>query len=92
MTQMLRRGALMMVVSFPLLAGCASDGCERLVYEENVPQERPSLVIPEGVQAPPESGDFRIPAGETAAPSGRCMAVPPLILPEEVIAPATEEA
>lgn len=92
MTQMLRRGALMMAVSLPLLAGCASDGCEQLVYEDNVPKQRAPLVIPEGVKAPPESGDFRVPAGDSAAPTGRCMARPPLILPEEVVAPPADEA
>lgn len=92
MTQMLRRGALTLVVSLPLLAGCATDGCEYLAYEDGVPTESRALTIPQGVQAPPESGTFSIPSGETATPSGRCMAEPPLILPPDVLVEPEEEA
>ncbi|HEX6928076.1 MAG TPA: hypothetical protein VF267_02425 [Gammaproteobacteria bacterium] len=83
MMEFLRRGAFALVVTLPLLAGCASDGCDYLVYEET-PEAAPPLVLPEGVPAAADSGAFRVPPGN-AAISDRCIARPPMTLPPEVL-------
>ena len=88
MKDMLRHGAFVLVAAGPLLAGCAGDGCEYLVYEEQ-PTSAPPLVLPEGVPAPAESGQFRVPPGAAVTPSDRCVARPPMTLPPEVL--ETEE-
>lgn len=72
------------VVTLPLLGGCASDVCNRLVFED-VPALSPPLVIPEGVPAIAEGGQYRVPAADAAVPPETCKARPPMTLPPEVL-------
>lgn len=83
MKQVLRRNAWVAAALLPLLGGCAGSGCEYLVYEER-PEAAPPLVIPEGVPAPPETGEFRLPTVTAEAPEG-CLATPPMTLPPEAL-------
>lgn len=84
MTGFFRRAGMASVLLLPMLAGCASSGCEFLAYE-TLPQQPPPLVMPEGVPAPPQTGEFRVPDLAGAQASGKCVAEPPMTLPEEML-------
>lgn len=92
MTRFLRRAAVAALVILPMLAGCAGSGCEFLAYEGPLPEETPPLVMPAGVPAPAERGEFQVQEVATAPPSGKCVAEPPMTLPPEKLeAPAEDE-
>lgn len=86
MKQTVRRNVLATVLILPLLGGCAGDACERLALE-NVHEPARPLVLPEGVPAPVEGGEFRIPDAGVATPAtaGGCLAEPPMTLPPEML-------
>lgn len=93
MKQTVRRNVLVTVLVLPLLGGCAGDACERLILEGVQEPARP-LVLPEGVQAPAEGGEYRIPdARAAAAPAtaGGCLAQPPMTLPPEMLKEPEDE-
>lgn len=79
-----RHGILAVVLALPLLGGCASDVCSRLVFEETPALSEP-LIIPEGVPAVAEGGQYRVPDVAAAAPVEGCQARPPMTLPPEVL-------
>ncbi|HEX7046542.1 MAG TPA: hypothetical protein VF275_03085 [Gammaproteobacteria bacterium] len=79
-----RYTALAVVLALPLLGGCVSDVCQRLVFEETPELSQP-LVIPEGVPAIAEGGQYRVPDVAAAAPVEGCQARPPMTLPPEVL-------
>lgn len=88
----LRRKALILLATLPLFAGCAGTGCDYLVYEEDVPSKTEPVVMPAGVPAPAEGGEFRIPDGPAHPITGRCPAEPPMTLdPELLIEPEEGE-
>lgn len=93
MTFSLRRKALILLASLPVFTGCAGAGCDYLVYEDEVPSKTPPIVMPAGVPAPAEGGEFRIPDGPAQPITGRCPAQPPMTLdPELLIEPEQGEA
>ena len=93
MTFFLRRHALILLATLPVFAGCAGIGCDYLVYEEEVPTKTPPIVMPEGVPAPADSGEYRISDGPARPITGRCPAEPPMTLdPELLIEPEEGEA
>lgn len=66
------------------LGGCAGNVCDRLALEETPEMTRP-LVLPEGVPAVTEGGEFRVPDLAAAPPASGCLAVPPMTLPPEAL-------
>ena len=92
MTQFLRRMVFISLFAWlPLLAGCASDSCKFLVYEDELPEASPPLVIPGGIPAPVDSGRFQVPSRAGTAPAG-CAARPPMTLPENVLESSEDNA
>lgn len=92
MTFFLRRTCLILLAVLPVMAGCAGTGCDYLVYEEEVPSRTQPIVMPAGVPAPAEGGEFRIPDGPAQPIAGRCPAEPPMTLdPELLIEPEEGE-
>ena len=88
----MRRNVLFLLATLPLFAGCAGAGCDYLVYEEDIPSRTQPVVMPEGVRAPAEGGEYRIPEGPARQITGRCPAQPPMTLdPELLIEPQEEE-
>ena len=83
MTSYLRGGVL--GAALLTLTACAGDHCQYLAYGDNVPQKNRPLVMPDGVPAVPEGGEFRIPDGEMAHADGRCLAEPPMTLDPAVL-------
>ena len=78
------------LLALPLLGGCASDACERLVLADEPQIARP-LVLPEGVPAVADGGEYRVP-DVRAAGAGGCLAQPPMTLPAEALqAPEGED-
>ncbi|HEX7029057.1 MAG TPA: hypothetical protein VF254_00505 [Gammaproteobacteria bacterium] len=85
-----RRGVFVAALLLPLLGGCAGDICNQLAFEET-PRLSEPLVIPEGVPAIAEGGQFRVPDAAAAAPVEGCQARPPMTLPPEVLEAPEEE-
>lgn len=93
MKQTPQRSVLALVLALPLLGGCVGDACERLALE-NVQEPARPLILPEGVRAPAEGGEFRIPdTSAAAAPLGEgdCLARPPMTLPPEMLRDPEDE-
>lgn len=90
---LLRRTGLILLATLPVFAGCVGTGCDYLAYTEEVPSKTQPIVMPAGVPAPAESGEFRIPDGPARQITGRCPAQPPMTLdPELLIEPEEGEA
>lgn len=85
MTFFLRRNGLILFATLPMFAGCVGSGCDYLVYEGEVPSKARPVVMPAGVPAPPEGGEFRIPDGPAQQITGRCPAQPPMTLDPELL-------
>ena len=86
-----RRSMFATMLMLPLLGGCAGDACERLRLESVREPARP-LALPEGVRAPAEGGEFRIPdAGSAQAIEDGCLAQPPMTLPPEMLKDPEDE-
>ena len=84
MNRMSRSRFTLLLAFLPLLAsGCASNRCEDVLPHQLVEEARP-LSIPAGVAGQPDSGEYRIPAGERYAVKG-CLVEPPQTLPAEAL-------
>lgn len=87
-----RTGMASLLALLPFVTGCASSGCEFLTYE-TLPRQPAPLVLPEGVPAPPQTGEYRVPdIADAGAASGKCIAEPPMTLPEEMLRAPEEDA
>ena len=90
MKDFLRCRLLVALLALPLLGGCARDACERLALTDE-PQIAQPLVLPEGVPAVADGGEYRVPDAR-AASTGGCLANPPMTLPAEALqAPEDED-
>ncbi len=91
MKHFLRREFLAVALVLPLLGGCASDMCERLAISGDTQVAKP-LVLPEGVPAIADGGEYRVPEVPASAPVAGCLAEPPMTLPPEVLVEPEEGA
>ncbi|MDX1453920.1 MAG: hypothetical protein R3217_00535 [Gammaproteobacteria bacterium] len=84
MNHMIRSRVILLLAGLPMLAaGCATNRCEDVLPHQLV-QEASPLTIPAGVTGLPDSGEYRIPAGERYAVKG-CLVEPPQTLPKEAL-------
>lgn len=80
MNNLVRLAALATVF---IASGCASNRCDDVQPYQGI-SETELLKIPEGVSAPADTGEYRIPAGQTRESRG-CLAEPPMTLPAEAL-------